>query len=576
MNLNYGFSGHTFATNHGNVTVQAVRGKRASGYDLHMITADGSNKTQSIDKFDSDKLIILSCVNSNYFQMSNGRHLGVESDGTVRGYSQEPKQKAWLTVYQKNGALQMPVTANDYWYAQDQVDFACSPYCTRIINGIQNVQYSTACNNKDGILNEQTAILKFKNGDWAHAIFSKCYPVDCENWAWQFDDIDFLMLMDSGGSTQMYECTTGKMRIVRNTGRWVSDALVIAKIKGEEDKNDQKEEGAVKMNMNGIDISNWQAGLDLSKVPCDFVIVKATEGKNFVDKYCDKFYQQAKKLGKKLGFYHFARPEANTAKDEADFFYQNTKNYFHEAIPVLDWESSGKSNVAWALDWLNTVYKLSGVKPLIYMSESVVNTYYWQAVADAGYELWVAKYRDGIEDWNYDMSLAGTAPKVKWWSKYVMWQWTSSGRFNGYSGKLDCDIFYGSALTWDKLAGVTSSDTAEQPSQGDKGAQKTIDELAAEVIRGDWGTGWNRQNALTQAGYDYEAVQKRVNEILSEKNTLHVGDTVKVKKPYNYKGKHIKLYYPEYTVMEINGDRVVIGVNGKITCAVKKSNLQKV
>ena len=32
------------------------------------------------------------------------------------------------------------------------------------------------------------------------------------------------------------------------------------------------------MALNGIDISNWQAGIDLSAVPCDFVISKATEG----------------------------------------------------------------------------------------------------------------------------------------------------------------------------------------------------------------------------------------------------------------------------------------------------------
>ncbi len=34
------------------------------------------------------------------------------------------------------------------------------------------------------------------------------------------------------------------------------------------------------MAMNGIDISNYQRGLDLAKVPCDFIICKATEGTN--------------------------------------------------------------------------------------------------------------------------------------------------------------------------------------------------------------------------------------------------------------------------------------------------------
>ena len=43
---------------------------------------------------------------------------------------------------------------------------------------------------------------------------------------------------------------------------------------------------------------------------------------------------------------------------------------------------------------------------------------------------------------------------------------------------------------------------------------KTVDELAREVIRGLWGNGTDRKNRLTAAGYDYYAVQARVNELL--------------------------------------------------------------
>ena len=43
---------------------------------------------------------------------------------------------------------------------------------------------------------------------------------------------------------------------------------------------------------------------------------------------------------------------------------------------------------------------------------------------------------------------------------------------------------------------------------------KSIDTLAREVIRGDWGNGQDRKNRLERAGYDYTAVQRRVNEIL--------------------------------------------------------------
>jgi len=43
---------------------------------------------------------------------------------------------------------------------------------------------------------------------------------------------------------------------------------------------------------------------------------------------------------------------------------------------------------------------------------------------------------------------------------------------------------------------------------------KTVDELAREVIRGLWGNGIERKNRLTAAGYDYNTVQTRVNELL--------------------------------------------------------------
>lgn len=53
----------------------------------------------------------------------------------------------------------------------------------------------------------------------------------------------------------------------------------------------------------------------------------------------------------------------------------------------------------------------------------------------------------------------------------------------------------------------TAVQTAAEP-------EKTVDELAREVINGKWGNGTDRKNRLTAAGYDYSAVQKRVNELL--------------------------------------------------------------
>ena len=46
-------------------------------------------------------------------------------------------------------------------------------------------------------------------------------------------------------------------------------------------------------------------------------------------------------------------------------------------------------------------------------------------------------------------------------------------------------------------------------------AKKTIDELAQEVLDGKWGSGEDRKKRLIEAGYDYDAIQKRVNELLA-------------------------------------------------------------
>lgn len=50
--------------------------------------------------------------------------------------------------------------------------------------------------------------------------------------------------------------------------------------------------------------------------------------------------------------------------------------------------------------------------------------------------------------------------------------------------------------------------------KGNAPHKKSIDELAKEVIAGKWGNGEERYKRLTQAGYNYDEVQKRVNEIL--------------------------------------------------------------
>ncbi|HJB87568.1 LysM peptidoglycan-binding domain-containing protein [Mordavella massiliensis] len=215
------------------------------------------------------------------------------------------------------------------------------------------------------------------------------------------------------------------------------------------------------MSMNGIDISSWQTGIDLSKVPCDFVIIKATEGVTYVNPDCDRAFQQGADLGKKLGVYHFAGK--NEAFAEAEYFVDHIRGYIKKAVLALDWEGNGVSRgPAWAKDWLDRVYQLTGVKPLLYMSNSTVHAYDWTSVVNGDYGLWNAGYYKGNTPMGYNPGaplLGGTGA----WKFAALYQYTSNGRLPGYSGDLDLNVFYGDRAAWNAYAGGSPAQAAPEP-----------------------------------------------------------------------------------------------------------------
>lgn len=78
----------------------------------------------------------------------------------------------------------------------------------------------------------------------------------------------------------------------------------------------------------------------------------------------------------------------------------------------------------------------------------------------------------------------------------------------------DCPGRYYSKLSYIKNRAIeimNGSKPVDKPSKPDK---KSIDEIAKEVINGKWGNGEDREKKLKAAGYDYNAVQKRVNELM--------------------------------------------------------------
>lgn len=205
--------------------------------------------------------------------------------------------------------------------------------------------------------------------------------------------------------------------------------------------------------MNGIDISSAQAGLDLSKIPFDFAIVKATQGTNYTNPCCVGHVDQAASLGKLVGVYHYIG--GGNAKGEAQFFVDSIRNWVGKHVIAVDWEQY--QNSSWGdQSYLETivseVIRLTGVHPLIYGQQSVYGTI---AAVGKKYDcgLWVAQYADmnatGYQDSPWNEGAYACAVR----------QYSSVGRLPGYGSNLDLDKFYGNADQWNAYAHNTGGNT---------------------------------------------------------------------------------------------------------------------
>lgn len=254
--------------------------------------------------------------------------------------------------------------------------------------------------------------------------------------------------------------------------------------------------------MNGIDISAWQGdeNIDLSKVPFDFCIVKATEGTSYKNRYFAAHCDAVLKKKKLLGAYHYAN--GGDVQKEADYFLAYCKKYIGKAVLVLDWEAKnnhlfGVKDLEWCLQWCSYVQKKTGIKPLIYIQKSAMD-----AVKKAGYNLWVAQYPD------YEQTGYQAHPWNEGAYNCIIRQYTSVGRLSGYAGNLDLNKAYISAASWNKQAGKVKKTSASTT------AKKSVNTLAREVLAGKWGNGTDRKNRLAKAGYDYSKVQAAVNKLV--------------------------------------------------------------
>lgn len=195
--------------------------------------------------------------------------------------------------------------------------------------------------------------------------------------------------------------------------------------------------------LNGIDISAYQGSLDVRRVPSDFVIVKATEGTNYINPYLTKHVQQALESGKPVILYHFGR--AGSPIGEGAHFLRVAKPFLPKLAGLcLDDEGSAVTagGSTWAKQFLDYVTEKTGSKPILYTGLSDENRINWQPVAKE-FKLWIAQYNDMNPHYGYHVR--GLYGHIRNWDlkNLVMFQYSATGRLPNYSGDLDLDVYYG-------------------------------------------------------------------------------------------------------------------------------------
>lgn len=262
--------------------------------------------------------------------------------------------------------------------------------------------------------------------------------------------------------------------------------------------------------MHGIDISSYQSDIELSALPIDFCIFKATEGIGYVDSTFDKFSSDCLKLDIPFGFYHFARE--NSPEVEASFFYITCADLLGYGLPVLDYETTNANNVEWVEKFASEFHKLAGVYPVLYMSASMCAQFVGSWIVDVC-PLWVAGYPATHVYYNFE-NVPEFPYSIYPWNSCIMWQFTSNMYLSAYPGRLDANISYISKEQWFALVG------------GEIMTDETIQRIAAACASYVWdGSQYDKDNGLNM----YNCAHWTYAQVLELKAlVMGLSETVKV------------------------------------------------
>lgn len=255
--------------------------------------------------------------------------------------------------------------------------------------------------------------------------------------------------------------------------------------------------------MYGIDISEHNGHINLSKYKGQFVIIRDGYGHFQEDKLFKRNVAECKRLGIPFGVYHYSYAlNATEALSEALSVIKLLAQYKKD-IKVGVWfdmedEDNWKRKRGWKVN-------KQTIEPICYA--------FCKAVEDAG-------YYSGIYTAKSWLGYLGRSNKrfdkwvASWGSDNGKLQTNTSkyGTLHQFTSKpLDRNIMYADISRYDMS--IKNKNTSQEPH---KTPSKSIYTLANEVIDGKWGNGSDRQKRLTDAGYNYNVVQAKVNEKLKK------------------------------------------------------------
>lgn len=181
----------------------------------------------------------------------------------------------------------------------------------------------------------------------------------------------------------------------------------------------------------GIDVSRYQGDIDWDEVRRDgrvsFVYLKATESTGLVDCTYACNLSGARRVGLPVGVYHFFSPNTPAHQQLANFT-RTVDLHTQDLIPIVDVEVIPRRKVHLAAflkrlrAFVDGVEAYFGCKPMIYTSQSFYNSYLTGKFLDCPFMF--ARY-------------AGDVPEVNDNVRFLVWQFTASGRVRGISCNVD-------------------------------------------------------------------------------------------------------------------------------------------